>query len=92
MYCHRLIVRKGQEEYDLHCEDLPVKGGFTGVWIYKTKMPESHRNELITILASWADHHDRRLKIYTDREECYLNMGNGRVCKEKTSPSGESLE
>lgn len=92
MYCHGLVVRKGEEEYELECEDLPVKGSFTGVWIYKTEMPESHRNELISILARWADQNGRWLKIYTEREVSHLNMGNGRIRTEKTSPTGESLE
>lgn len=92
MYCHRLVVRKGVEEYELECEDLPVKGGYTGVWIYKTIMPEMHRKELIAVLAKWADQNDRRLKIYTERDVSHLNIGDGRFRTEKTSPTGESLE
>lgn len=92
MYCHRLIVCKGKKCYELECEDLPTKGPFTGVWLYNTEMPESHRDELITVLVKWGDQTDRSLKIYTEREVSHLNLGNGTIRTEKTSPTGESLD
>ena len=92
MYCHRLIVSKGKKAYELECEDLPIKGQFTGIWLYKTKMLESHRVELIEVLAKWGDDTERNLKIYTARELSHLNLGNGAIRIEKTNPAGEVLE
>ncbi len=92
MYCHRLVARKGKKKYELECEDLPTSDQFTGVWLYKTEMPESHRDELISVLAKWGDQTARRLKIYTEREISHLNMGNGTMTIEKTNPTGDSLE
>lgn len=91
MYCHRLIVRNGDKEYELQCEDLPVRGNFIGIWLYATRMPESHRKELIHILVKWADQNKKRLKIYTEREVSHVTMGDGRIRTERTSPTGESL-
>jgi hypothetical protein len=92
MYCHRLVVRKGERPYELECEDLPIKDQFTGVWLYKTEMPEKHRDELIAVLAQWGDQTERNLKIYTEREVSHLNRGDGTIRIEKTSPTGESQE
>ncbi|QDS99024.1 hypothetical protein [Adhaeretor mobilis] len=92
MYCHRLVASKGKKTYELHCEDLPIKGPFVGVWLYETEMPDLHRDELITVLAKWGDKTEKRLKIYTEREVSHLNLGDGTIRIEKTSPTGESLE
>ena len=92
MYCHRLIVSKGKKVYELECEDLPIKGQFTGIWLYKTEMTDSHRDELIEVLAKWGDGTGRSLKIYTARELSHLNLGNGTIRIEKTSPAGDALE
>lgn len=54
MYTHSLKLSKGNETYDVYCEDTP--SGFVGIWLFelKDKVTNATFRELLTVLRKWA--------------------------------------
>ncbi len=84
MYCHELVVAKGEQKYQIPCEDLPSKGNFVGIWLCDMTAPESHKDELCTILLRWAEEKNMRIKIYTDRDTWFTNVKDANKLLEVT--------
>ena len=68
MYCHSLQVSKGEKNYPIPCEDMPVEGNFVGIWIYPVSMSDHDREELAETLLAWAKRSGMKIKLYVARD------------------------
>jgi len=79
MYTHSLKLSKGDETYNVYCEDTPA--GFVGIWLYelKDKVASTTFCELLTVLRKWANQSGFQYHLYTsltDYETNDTKVGN----------------
>lgn len=64
MYCHTLKVSKGDRQYEVPCEDLPLSDGLVGIWLYPLNLDEATCQDLQQGLVQWAQSSDMKYRFY----------------------------
>lgn len=71
MYCHSLRLSKGEQSYDVPCEDTPA--GFVGIWPYELKVADVVLQDICVALREWASQSGMRYRLYTSAEKFEAN-------------------
>ncbi len=68
MYCHALAASKGDQLFQIPCEDIPLGDGLVGIWPYELGLSGPVYSELIAALHDWARASGLRYRIYVTRD------------------------
>ena len=71
MYCHSLIVKKGNKQYEVPCEDTPT--GSLGIWLYEIGFDETTLSDLQASLTEWAKSAGLTYRIYNTPDAWVTN-------------------
>lgn len=82
MYCHGLLVEKGNYRFSIDCEDLPSKEKAIGIWLCSIDAPEIILEELQSVLLQWVNKYEINIQIYTSKDEFITNYQASVASKE----------
>jgi hypothetical protein len=68
MYCHDLRASKGARQISIPCEDLPIRDGTVGLWLYELILDEATSRDLMEGLLEWAKASGMKFRIYATRD------------------------
>jgi hypothetical protein len=69
MYCHNLIVSKGDLQYRVPCEDSPQSDVGVLMWLYEINLEKTIFNDLVTGLTQWANSSGMKYRLYLTKDE-----------------------
>ncbi len=68
MYCHTLAASKGDQLFQIPCEDAPLSENLIVMWPYEMGLGGLAYSELIAALHDWARTQDLHYRIYVTRD------------------------
>jgi len=77
MYCHALAASKGNQSFQISCEDAPLGEGLVVMWPYALGLSGPVYSDLVAALHDWARAGGLRYRIYVAQNRFEPAVPNG---------------